>query len=373
MADQREYSVSGRSMHIGPRYTDPQFIGEGAYGMVVNAHDTSSGERVAIKKVSPLTHPTFCQRTLREIKILAKLKHENIILLRDAFVVNELADMNELYLVLDLMETDLHRLLKSLKSRGDHLSPTHTCFFMYQLLLAIKYIHSANVLHRDLKPANLLINLSNCDLKVCDFGLARVVDDHVDHGGILTEYVATRWYRAPEVMVSAKRYTRALDMWSVGCIMAEMLGNRPLFPGKNYVDQLNRILEITGSPSSEDLAAIPNEKSRRYVQSLPHRHATPYAELYPGAAPEAVDLLEKLLTFNPSKRSTADAALALPYFEEYHDPMDEPVADEPFRFQAEIEAQPVDQYVQIHCGLAAFCPHIFVSHAILRSFPGCEI
>ncbi|EDQ92589.1 uncharacterized protein MONBRDRAFT_19272 [Monosiga brevicollis MX1] len=306
--------------------------------MVVAALDTTTNLRVAIKKVSPLTHPTFCQRTLREIKILAKLRHENIICLRNMLVPPTLEDMNEVYLVLDLMETDLHRLLKSLRQRGEKL-----CFFMYQIMLAVKYMHSANVLHRDLKPANLLINLTNCDLKLCDFGLARVMDDHIDYSGMLTEYVATRWYRAPEVMVSAKAYTRALDMWSVGCIFAEMLNNRPLFPGKNYVDQLNRILEIVGSPSSEDLRAIPNEKSRRYVASLPQRDPVPYSELYPDASEAAISLLGQLLEFNPSKRITAADALEHDYFEEYHDPLDEPEAEEPFTFEAEIEALPVDQ------------------------------
>lgn len=348
---QREYNVSGRVLHIGPRYCEPVFIGEGAYGMVVAASDTTESDsdqkRVAIKKVSPLTHPTFCQRTLREIQILKQLRHENIICLRDAFVVNQVENMNELYLVLDLMETDLHRLLKSMRSRGEVLSTTHTCFFLYQLLLAVKYIHSANVLHRDLKPANLLINLSNCDLKVCDFGLARVVDEHIDHNGILTEYVATRWYRAPEVMVSAKRYTRALDMWSVGCILAEMLGNKPLFPGKNYVDQLNRILEIVGSPDQADLEAIPNDKSRRYIASLPHRDPTPFQSLYPEADELAIELLCQMLEFNPSKRVTAMQALEHGFFEEYHDPADEPVAERPFTFEAEIASETVDKLRQM--------------------------
>jgi mitogen-activated protein kinase 1/3 len=264
----------------------------------------------------------------------------------------------QVYLVLDLMETDLHRLLKSLRSKGEKLSPTHTCFFLYQLLLAIKYVHSANVLHRDLKPANLLINLSNCDLRVCDFGLARVMDDHIDHSGILTEYVATRWYRAPEVMVSARRYTRALDMWSVGCIFAEMLGNRALFPGKNYVDQLNRILEIIGSPSQEDLAAIPSEKSRKYVAALPARAKVPYSHLYPEAGEMAIDLLDSMLAFNPARRITADVALEHPYFAEYHDPLDEPEAEEPFTFEAEIEALPVETLrALIFEACTTFVPH----------------
>lgn len=339
--DANVVSVSGRPFKIGPRYVDPKFIGEGAYGMVVSALDTHRNERVAIKKVTPLTHQTFVQRTLREIMILSRLRHENIVELRDC-LVNDLPDvMNEVYLVLGLMETDLHKLLKSLKARQEKLSNTHTCFFMYQMLLAIKYFHSANVLHRDLKPANMLLNTSNCDLRICDFGLARVSAPEKDHAGMLTEYVATRWYRAPEVMVSARQYTKALDMWSIGCIFAEMLGNKPLFPGKNYVDQLNRILAIQGSPSESDLASIPNEKSRRYVAALPRRPKVPWTSLYPDATPDAIDLLDKLLAFNPHRRINAVDALAHPYFQEYHDPLDEPEAEEPFSFEAEIDAMPL--------------------------------
>lgn len=196
----------------------------------------------------------------------------------------------------------------------------------------------------DLKPANMLLNTSNCDLRVCDFGLARVAAADQDHAGMLTgekfrdlhlvkpinivfnpipEYVATRWYRAPEVMVAARRYTKALDVWSIGCIFAEMLGNKPLFPGKNYVDQLNRILAVVGSPSDEDLLAIPNEKSRKYVAALPKRQKIPWDQQYPDATPEAISLLDKMLTFNPERRITAEEALAHPYFSEYHDPLDE--------------------------------------------------
>lgn len=160
---------------------------------------------------------------------------------------------------------------------------------MYQILRGLKYIHSANVLHRDLKPSNLLLN-TTCDLKVrktpncnwcllhtyifffyfkiCDFGLARVADPEHDHTGFLTEYVATRWYRAPEIMLNSKGYTKSIDIWSVGCILAEMLSNRPIFPGKHYLDQLNHILGVLGSPSKEDLECIINEKVRKIARNL---------------------------------------------------------------------------------------------------------
>ena len=185
-------------LQVGPRYHSLQFLGEGAYGVVASAMDTIAKERVAIKKVSPFEHQTYCQRTLREVKILTRLKHENIIDLRDIICEEHMDKLKDLYLVQTMMECDLHKLLRSQK-----LSNDHTCYFTYQIFRGLKYIHSANVLHRDLKPSNILVN-SNCDLRICDFGLARIADPEYDHTGCLTEYVATRWYRAPEVMLNAK-------------------------------------------------------------------------------------------------------------------------------------------------------------------------
>ena len=145
------------------------------------------------------------------------------------------------------------------------------------------------------------------------------------------EYVATRWYRAPEIMLNSKGYTKSIDIWSVGCILAEMLSNRPIFPGKHYLDQLNHILAILGSPSQEDLNCIINEKARSYIQSLPYKPKIPWTKLYPNADSKALDLLERMLTFNPHKRILVEEALAHPYLEQYYDPADEPVAEEPFR------------------------------------------
>ena len=248
------------------------------------------------------------------------------------------------------------------------LSNDHICYFLYQILRGLKYIHSANVLHRDLKPSNLLLN-TTCDLKICDFGLARVADPEHDHTGFLTEYVATRWYRAPEIMLNSKGYTKSIDIWSVGCILAEMLSNRPIFPGKHYLDQLNHILGILGSPSKEDLACIINEKvsrldasqrnrddfsfciflfqARSYLQSLPYKPKIPWTRLYPSADEHALDLLEKMLTFNPHSRITVEDALSHPYLDQYYDPADEPVAQEPFRFEMELDDLPKERLKQL--------------------------
>ncbi|KAK2097821.1 Mitogen-activated protein kinase 3 [Saguinus oedipus] len=283
-----------------------------------SAYDHVRKTRVAIKKISPFEHQTYCQRTLREIQILLRFRHENVIGIRDILRASTLEAMRDVlevllsprgpgwrrraalpsepvflnqvppaapclgasgtilsYIVQDLMETDLYKLLKSQQLSNDHI-----CYFLYQILRGLKYIHSANVLHRDLKPSNLLIN-TTCDLKICDFGLARIADPEHDHTGFLTEYVATRWYRAPEIMLNSKGYTKSIDIWSVGCILAEMLSNRPIFPGKHYLDQLNHILGILGSPSQEDLNCIINMKARNYLQSLPSKTKVAWAKLFP--------------------------------------------------------------------------------------------
>lgn len=349
LAAKSEEVVRGIAFKVGPRYHSLEFLGEGAYGVVVSAIDSVTKERMAIKKVSPFEHQTYCQRTLREVKILTRLKHENIIDLRDIICEDRVDRLKDLYLVQTAMECDLHKLLRSQK-----LSEDHTCYFTYQILRGLKYIHSANVLHRDLKPSNVLVN-SNCDLRICDFGLARIADPEYDHTGCLTEYVATRWYRAPEVMLNAKGYTKSMDMWSVGCILAEMLCNKPLFPGKNYLDQISKIQEVLGTPRVEETAFIRNAKARAFLASLPERPRVAWPKLFPRADTKGLDLLDKLLAFDPSARTGVDEALAHPYLTPYYDPADEPIAEKPFTFEMEFDELPTKQLKEmVHKEAVAF-------------------
>lgn len=262
----------------------------------------------------------FCLRTLREIKLLRHFSHENIISIVDIQKPISYDQFNEVYLIQELMETDMHRVI-----RTQVLSDDHCQYFIYQTFRALKALHSANVLHRDLKPSNLLLN-SNCDLKICDFGLARSAASSDDNSGFMTEYVATRWYRAPEIMLTFKEYTKAIDMWSVGCILAEMLTGKPLFPGKDYHNQLTLILEVLGTPTMEDYYNVKSRRARDYLRSLPFTRRRPFTEMCPGANPLAIDLLEKLLTFNPAKRISVEQALEHPYLRPYHDAEDEPTA-----------------------------------------------
>ncbi|CDZ96313.1 mitogen-activated protein kinase [Phaffia rhodozyma] len=318
------------AFHVGPSYQVIEPVGEGAYGMVVSATHLPSGTKVAIKRITPFDHSMFCLRTLREIKLLRHFRHENIIAILDIVRPLTFELFTEVYLIQELMETDMHRVI-----RTQELSDDHCQYFIYQTLRGLKALHTANVLHRDLKPSNLLLN-ANCDLKICDFGLARSAalppPDAGPNGGagFMTEYVATRWYRAPEVMLTFKEYTRAIDIWSVGCILAEMLTGRPLFPGRDYHHQLSLILDILGTPTMDDFYEITSTRSKDYLRALPFRRRRDFHEIVGGNGkptnPMAVDLLRRCLTFSPKKRITVEEALTHPYLEPYHDPQDEPSA-----------------------------------------------
>uniref|UniRef100_A0A8C5RDB3 Mitogen-activated protein kinase 11 n=1 Tax=Laticauda laticaudata TaxID=8630 RepID=A0A8C5RDB3_LATLA len=187
----------------------------------------------------PFQSLIHARRTYRELRLLKHMKHENVIGLLDVFTpAASIDNFNEVYLVTNLMGADLNNIVKCQKLTDDHIQ-----FLIYQLLRGLKYIHSAGIIHRDLKPSNLAVN-EDCELRILDFGLARQTDDE------MTGYVATRWYRAPEIMLNWMHYNQTVDIWSVGCIMAELLKGKALFPGNDYIDQLKRIMEVVGTPTN---------------------------------------------------------------------------------------------------------------------------
>lgn len=313
------------------RYNPIRIIGKGAYGVVWSVEDVVTHERLAIKKVANVfDNIVDARRTLREIKLLQHLNHENIIKIKDVLRPDSLDNFKDVYVVYELMETDLHQIISSTQP----LSDDHCQWFMEQLLRGLKYIHSAGILHRDIKPSNLLVN-KNCDLKICDFNLARAGDASPD----LTEYVITRWYRAPELLLTCRTYSAAVDIWSVGCILAELLMRKPLFPGQDYMHQLGLIIQVLGSPSEEELSFIASSRARRYMQQMPRRPRIPFSTLFPTASPLAIDLLEKMLVFDPTKRISIDDALRHPYFE---DPLPEDPATAtcptPFTYDCESDS-----------------------------------
>lgn len=194
-------------------------------------------------------------------------------------------------------------------------------------------MHSANVLHRDLKPSNLLLNAS-CDLKICDFGLARTGSEE---GQFMTEYVVTRWYRAPELLLSCEEYSSAIDMWAVGCIFAELLARKPIFPGKDYIQQLRLIINLIGTPDESDLQFIQHPRARSYIQSFEYVPRVSLASLYPRANPLAINMIERMLVFDPTKRLTVDEALEHPYLAMLHDVTIEPTLPSPLEIEFEEE------------------------------------
>uniref|UniRef100_A0A669QIZ8 mitogen-activated protein kinase n=2 Tax=Neognathae TaxID=8825 RepID=A0A669QIZ8_PHACC len=302
---------------VPERYQNLSPVGSGAYGSVCSAFDTKTGLRVAVKKLSrPFQSIIHAKRTYRELRLLKHMKHENVIGLLDVFTpAKSLEEFNDVYLVTHLMGADLNNIVKCQKLTDDHVQ-----FLIYQILRGLKYIHSADIIHRDLKPSNLAVN-EDCELKILDFGLARHTDDE------MTGYVATRWYRAPEIMLNWMHYNQTVDIWSVGCIMAELLTGRTLFPGTDRILYKMTEMYCLGGWVVLYLTDCLFPQARNYIQSLSYMPKMNFENVFIGANPLAVDLLEKMLVLDTDKRITAAEALAHAYFAQYHDPDDEPVAD----------------------------------------------
>ncbi|KAL4379092.1 hypothetical protein GQ457_02G018540 [Hibiscus cannabinus] len=316
------------------RFKIQEVIGKGSYGVVCSAIDTLTGEKVAIKKIHGIfEHLSDAARILREIKLLRLLRHPDIVEIKHIMLPPSRRDFKDIYVVFELMESDLHQVIKA----NDDLTREHYQFFLYQLLRALKYIHSANVYHRDLKPKNILAN-ANCKLKICDFGLARVAFNDTPMTIFWTDYVATRWYRAPELCGSFfSKYTPAIDIWSIGCIFAEVLTGKPLFPGKNVVHQLDLMTDLLGTPSLDTICQVRNEKARRYLTSMRKKQPIPFEQKFPNADPLALRLLQRLLAFDPKDRPTAEEALADPYFKGLskveREPSCQPITKMEFEFE----------------------------------------
>ncbi|KAJ4968261.1 hypothetical protein NE237_014962 [Protea cynaroides] len=318
----------------GNRYKIEEVIGKGSYGVVCSAYDTHTGEKVAIKKINDIfEHVSDATRILREIKLLRLLRHPDIVEIKHILLPPSRREFKDIYVVFELMESDLHQVIKA----NDDLTPEHYQFFLYQLLRGLKYIHTANVFHRDLKPKNILAN-ADCKLKICDFGLARVAFNDAPTAIFWTDYVATRWYRAPELCGSFfSKYTPAIDIWSIGCIFAEILTGKPLFPGKNVVHQLDLMTDLLGTPPPEVTARVRNEKARRYLCSMRKKKPIAFSQKFPNADPLALRLLERMLAFEPKDRPTAEEALADPYFRGLakveREPSAQPVTKMEFEFE----------------------------------------
>lgn len=301
-------------------------IGSGTYGSVAAFHDSVTDTGVAIKMIGhPFRNTIDGKRCLREIKLLRLLEHDCIIQFIDVLAPTS-PDFREVYIVTELMDADLHTVISS----EQPLSDDHIQFFIYHILRVLLYIHSANVVHRDLKPLNVLVN-KNCDIKLCDFGLARgrAGFSQEDDDFLRTEYVGTRWYRAPEIVLTSMEYTAAVDIWSVGCILGELIGRVPMFRGSDFLDQIRSICEVLGTPADEDLVFIPpeNEAARNFIKTrFPCLRRKGWTEMYPQATGDQCKMLDGMLRFDPNGRMTASEALRHPYLEGHHCEEDEIVA-----------------------------------------------
>uniref|UniRef100_A0A3Q3BK50 mitogen-activated protein kinase n=1 Tax=Kryptolebias marmoratus TaxID=37003 RepID=A0A3Q3BK50_KRYMA len=287
---------------VPERYQNLKQVGAGAYGTVCYALDTKTGAKVAIKKLyRPFQSETFAKRAFRELRLIKHMKHENVIGLLDVFTPDISLDrFHDFYIVMPYMGTDLGKLMRKLR-----LSDERIQYLGYQMLKGLKYIHSAGIIHR-----------------ILDFGLARQADSE------MTGYVVTRWYRAPEVILNWMHYTQTVDIWSVGCIMAEMLQGRALFKGADHIDQLEQIWKVTGTPTPEFISKLESEDAKDYLKKVSSKPKADlhklFSALFSVVPPSlAVTVLEHMLLLDPEERITAAEALALPYFSEFRGPEEE--------------------------------------------------
>jgi len=379
---------------LGPDFKILKVLGSGTYGTVCKAQNLKTNQIVAVKRIANLFESIHeSKRILREICLLRRMRHANIIAIHDLLIEGDYEHFETLYIIMEYCQSDLKKLIRS----PIFLTPLHIQNIIYNIFVALKYLHSANVLHRDLKPANILIN-DDCSIKLCDFGLARGVGSEELDGKLkyvahelgspglnspldssalnsisseitmsnsisnsnkavparrtkrkLTRHVVSRWYRAPEVILIEKNYTNKIDIWSAGCIAAELqemlkenndnyLCRGPLFPGtscfplsppknqeenskisKGKKDQLTIIFNVLGTPNEKELDYISDPNALKYIKSFPATKKQDFKELYPKSGKDAIDLVEKVLRFNPNDRLDISEIVKHKYFDEVRD------------------------------------------------------
>eukprot|EP00929_Paragymnodinium_shiwhaense_P032355 TRINITY_DN17945_c0_g1_i3.p1 TRINITY_DN17945_c0_g1~~TRINITY_DN17945_c0_g1_i3.p1 ORF type:complete len:427 (-),score=73.31 TRINITY_DN17945_c0_g1_i3:856-2136(-) len=335
-----------RTPTLPPHLTLVRSVGKGAYGEVYLCNDTLTGSKVAVKWIRNFAKDPQCgKRILREIRLLATIRHDNLLKLLDILPVPS-PEFEDVYLVMPFMDIDLHHAIYSKMK----LSENHCQAFVCQILRGLKYLHSAGIVHRDLKPPNVLVNV-DCTLRIADFGLAR---GRASENEELTSYVVTRWYRAPELMLEPSGYWEAVDLWSAGCIQAEIKARKALFRGRDHCDMLHRIARTLGFDMEKDLNWLPpcenSDKVRSMLSVLRLAEAPCEGEalkdFVPSASDDCIDLLRRLLEKDPTKRISASDALAHPYVAYLHDPTGEGVAEKPFSWAFDSGWEPTKRAIQ---------------------------
>ncbi|KAG2020657.1 CMGC/MAPK protein kinase, variant 3 [Coprinopsis cinerea AmutBmut pab1-1] len=290
-------------------YTNCKVIGNGSFGVVFQARllgVPKDQEDIAIKKV--LQDKRFKNR---ELQIMRLVSHPNVVDLKAFFYSNgDKKDEVYLNLVLEYVPETVYRASRHYSKLKQPMPMLQIKLYMYQLLRSLAYIHSVGICHRDIKPQNLLLNPSTGVLKLCDFGSAKILVA----GEPNVSYICSRYYRAPELIFGATNYTTNIDIWSTGCVMAELMLGQPLFPGESGIDQLVEIIKVLGTPSREQIKTMnPNYMEHKFPQIKPH----PFSKVFrPRTAPEAIDLVSKLLEYTPGARLSAVEAMVHPFFDE---------------------------------------------------------
>eukprot|EP00299_Pterocystis_sp_00344_P012068 c5742_g1_i1.p1 GENE.c5742_g1_i1~~c5742_g1_i1.p1 ORF type:complete len:371 (-),score=42.79 c5742_g1_i1:126-1238(-) len=291
-------------------YSAERVIGNGSFGVVFQAVVVETGEVVAIKKV--LQDKRFKNR---ELQIMRMINHPNVVSLKHCFYSSG-EQPNEVYLnlVMEYVPDTIHRVIRQY-SMMDHPVPiTIVKLYVYQLFRAIHCIHSMGICHRDIKPQNLLVDTQTHVLKLCDFGSAKILVE----GEPNVSYICSRYYRAPELIFGSTAYKASIDVWSVGCVMAELLLGEPLFPGESGVDQLVEIIKVLGTPLREDIRAM----NQNYTDfTFPQIKPEPWYQVFsPQTPPEAIDLISKILVYDPERRLKPLEACSHPFFDRLRDP-----------------------------------------------------
>ncbi|XP_022886190.1 shaggy-related protein kinase eta isoform X2 [Olea europaea var. sylvestris] len=291
-------------------YMAERVVGTGSFGIVFQAKCLETGENVAIKKV--LQDRRYKNR---ELQLMRTMDHPNVVSLKHCFFSTTSKDELFLNLVMEYVPETMYRVVKHYSNTNQRMPLIYVKLYTYQIFRGLAYMHTvAGVCHRDLKPQNVLVNPLTHQVKICDFGSAKVLVK----GEVNISYICSRFYRAPELIFGATEYTTAIDMWSAGCVLAELLLGQPLFPGENAVGQLVEIIKVLGTPTREEIRCMnPNYTDFRFPQIKAHPWHKVFHKRMP---PEAIDLASRLLQYSPSLRCTALEACAHPFFDELREP-----------------------------------------------------